>query len=86
MSDKPVAFLVAALAVASVCALCIVGPAAVLSGVAGWVGGLGPVGAAGVAIAVASMVLGLVRWRNRARPGRAHADGRPVVSRSRDLV
>lgn len=84
MSDKSVAFLVTALAVAPVCALCILGPAVVLSGLAGWIGGLGPVGAAGVAIAVAAIVLGFVRWRNRARPGRGPADRRLVASTSRD--
>ncbi len=46
MSDKLMAGLVAAAAVAPICAVCVLGPAAVGSmfvGVLGWLGGAGPV-------------------------------------------
>ena len=71
MSDKPLAILVTALAIAPVCAVCILGPVAVggaLAGWFGWVSGIGPVPATALAIIGAIVAYGLLRRRqSRAR-------------------
>lgn len=82
MSEKPIAFLVTAVAVAPLCAVCILGPAAlgaVATGLAGWIGGLGPITTTGTAVGAAAVVYGVVRW-NRAR---AIAKSRGLVSQQR---
>ena len=73
MSDKPVAGLVAAVAIVPVAAVCCLGPAFLSSAVAwvsGWFGGLGPVTATGLAIVVGIMAIALLR-RRKARRGNA---------------
>ncbi len=82
MSDKPVAGLVAAVAIAPVVALCCLGPAFLGSAVAwvsGWFGGLGPVTATALAIVAAVPVIALLR-RSKARRGSANGGaGEPTV-------
>ena len=73
MQDKLAAGLVAAIVVAPVCAVCILGPAvlaSVLAGITGWIGGLDPVLVAGLAILAGIAVYGIVRRRN-SRPAQA---------------
>ncbi len=86
MSDKPVAGLVAAVAIAPVAALCCLGPAVLGSAVAwvsGWFSGLGPVTTTALAIVVAVPVIVLLR-RSKARRGRANGgDGEPTVGMGR---
>ena len=69
MSEKPIAGVVAAGAVASLVALCCLGPTvlgSVIGGIVGWLSGLGPGAAAGAGIATGLAAYGLFRWR-RAR-------------------
>jgi len=76
MSDKPVAFLVTALIVGPMCAVCILGPAVVAGTLAGWFGWMGDFSASEIVaifVAVAALVLGLTR-RHRARTVDAVAD------------
>ncbi len=82
MSDKPVAGLVAAVAIAPVAALCCLGPAVLGSAVAwvsGWFSGLGPVTTTALAIVAAVLVIALLR-RSKARRGSANGGaGEPTV-------
>jgi hypothetical protein len=69
MSEKLVAGLVTAVVIAPVCAVCVLGPAAIVSilaGIAGWFGGFDPVIAVGLGLAAGTAVYGIVR-RRRAR-------------------
>ncbi len=71
MNEKLLAGLVTAVVVAPICALCILGPAflvSALAGALGWFGWLDPVLATGLAIVGALVVFGLARkWNARAR-------------------
>ena len=67
MSDKPVATFVTALAVAPLCAVCILGPAVVASAVVSIFGSFEGVGAVGVA-AIAAFGVFLYRRRRRRLP------------------
>lgn len=67
MSDKILAGLVTAVAVAPICALCILGPAifaSIFAGVAGWFGGLGPALTTGLVLVAGIAVYRSVRRRN----------------------
>ena len=67
MSDKLVAGFVAALAIAPLCAFCVLGPAIVgslLAGSFGWLVGTSPEVIAGLAIIGAILVFGYMRRRN----------------------
>jgi membrane protein implicated in regulation of membrane protease activity len=82
MSDKPIAMLVTAAVVAPICSVCVLGPAAVGSGLAwmfGWAAGLPSVLNAGLAVIGAILVYGLIK-RRRARTAMCEAatagDGR----------
>ncbi len=79
MGEKLVAGLVTAVAIAPVCAVCILGPAAIgslFAGAFGWLGGFGPLGiitrmiAAGAGVVVTR---GFLRRRMRAPHGRSDA-------------
>jgi len=75
MDDKPIAMLVAAVVVAPICALCILGPAILGSAVAGvvaWFGGFDPVAVLGLAVIFAILLYGYFR---RPRDRRGVADG-----------
>ncbi len=66
MSDKLIAGAVTALGVVPICAVCILGPAAVgsmVAGAFGWIGGLGPVLTTGLAIIFGYFIYGIVRRR-----------------------
>ena len=66
MSDKMIAGVVAAIGVVPLCAVCILGPAAIgtmLAGVFGWLGGLSPVLATGLAIIFGILTYGIVGSR-----------------------
>ncbi len=83
MSDKPVAGLVAAVAIVPVAALCCLGPAFLGSAVAwvsGWFSGLGPVTATGLAIVSGILAIALMRWR-KARRGNAAGDASELAVR-----
>ncbi len=86
MSDKPVAGLVAAVAIAPVVALCCLGPAFLGSAVAwvsGWFSGLDPVTTTALAIVAAVLVIALLR-RSKARRGRANGGAsEPTVGMGR---
>lgn len=72
MSDKLIAGLVTAVAVAPVCAVCIFGPAALASaaaGIAGWLGGLDPVVITGLAVLAGIAAYGVVHRRRSRRVG-----------------
>ncbi len=59
MSDKPIAMLVTAAAIAPVCALCVLGPAvlgSLLAGTFAWLGGTGPVLTMGLMIVAGLLV------------------------------
>lgn len=85
MSDKPVAVLVTALAIAPICAVCVLGPAAFGSAVAwlsGWFGGLDLATTTGLAIVVALLIALLIR-RKKTKVA-AGADRPPDPSRQPD--
>ena len=70
MKDKLVAGLVTVVAVAPICALCILGPAiftSIFAGVAGWFGGIGPALTTGLALAAGIAVYRSVRRRKGRR-------------------
>ncbi len=70
MSDKPVSLLVTALAVAPICAICILGPAVVAGFFAGWFSWLVDLGIVQIAvmgIGVAIIVFGVARYRHARR-------------------
>ena len=78
MNDKLIAGLVAAVMVAPICALCILGPVfmgSVVAGVWGWLGGLGLAATIGLAVTAGVLVYGLIRWRN----AKAATGGNPPV-------
>ena len=79
MSDKPIAGLVTAAAIAPLVAVCCLGPAAVVSafaGIAGWFSGANAVTVTGLAILGAILAYGIVRRR------RVKADAMRKAARS----
>ncbi len=75
MGEKLVAGIVTAAAIAPICAVCILGPAAIgalFAGAFGWLGDFGPLGTLALMIAAGAGVLvyrDFLRRRIRARPG-----------------
>lgn len=68
MSEKPVAALVAALAIAPICAVCILGPAlvgSVLASIFGWLAGPGVIGLAVIVMALGAGLYLLVKRKQR---------------------
>ncbi len=68
MSEKPVAALVAALAIAPICAICILGPAFVgsaLASIFGWFAGPGVIGLAIIVMALGVGLYLLVKRKQR---------------------
>ncbi len=81
MSDKLVAGLVGAVAIAPICALCILGPAAavsVVAGAAGWFGGAGPLLTIGIVLAAGALVWRTLRRRKLRSRGGADPSSRPA--------
>lgn len=77
MSDKPVAVLVTALAMAPICAVCVLGPAVFVSAVAGlsgWFGGIDLLTTTGLAIVGALLV---ALWIRRKKTKVAAGADRP---------
>ncbi len=91
MGEKLVAGFVTAAAIAPICAVCILGPAAIgslFAGAFGWLGGIGPLGTIALMIAAGAGVLVTRDFLRRRRPaphGRSDAAGgqlhRPSHSR-----
>ena len=74
MSDKPVAALVTAFAIAPFCVVCALGPAVVgsaLGGVVGWFGGLRGVATVLIMVVVAAIATAMARAWLRRRQGLA---------------
>ena len=70
MSDKPIAGLVAAVAVAPLCAVCILGPAilgSAVTSVAGWLGDLNLIAATAAVGGLAALVFGVLWWSRMGR-------------------
>ena len=66
MSDKPIAMLVTAAAIAPICALCVLGPAvlgSLLAGAFAWLGDAGPVLTIGLTIVAGLLVYRTIRRR-----------------------
>ncbi len=66
MSDKPIAMLVTAAAIAPICALCVLGPAvlgSLLAGAFAWLGDAGPVLTIGLMIVAGHLVYRTIRRR-----------------------
>ena len=94
MSDKFVAGLVTAVAIAPICALCLLGPAVAVSligGAAGWLGGAGPVLSIGIMLAMAALVWRTLRRRELRRELRSRGGAElsshpatPVPARQQD--
>ena len=81
MRDKPVAGLVAAVAIVPVAALCCLGPAflgGAVAWVSGWFSGLGPVAATGLAIVIAIMAIAILQ-RRPSRRGNADGEARELT-------
>lgn len=77
MSEKLLAGLLATVAIAPLCAVCVLGPAVIASiftGIAAWLGGLDAIVAASVFLAAGLAVYGFVRMR-KARSTPAHPTG-----------
>lgn len=76
MGEKLVAGIVTAAVISPICAVCILGPAAIgslFAGAFGWLGGFGPLGTIALMIAAGAGVLvyrHILRRRMRALPGR----------------
>lgn len=85
MNDKIIAGLVTAVGVVPICALCILGPAAVgslVAGAFGWIWGLGPILTTALAMISGLLIYGLFRRRRltgHVGGNRAH-DGSPTVA------
>ena len=91
MGEKFVAGIVTAAAIAPVCAVCILGPAAVgslFAGAFGWLGDFGPLGTIALMIAAAAGVLAYRRFfrrRRQALPDRqGSSDGAPHAAPSQE--
>lgn len=66
MSEKPIAGLAAAIVIAPLCAVCVLGPAVIASiftGVAAWLGGFGAIVTASMVLIAGTAVYGFVRKR-----------------------
>ncbi len=92
MSDKPIAMLVTAAAIAPVCALCVLGPAvlgSLLAGTFAWLGGTGPVLTMGLMIVAGLLVHRTIHRRKGQTQDRAERPGplpAPRPSRNPDRV
>ena len=92
MSDKPIAMLVTAAAIAPICALCVLGPAvlgSLLAGTFAWLGGTGPVLTMGLMIVAGLLVHRTIRRRQGQTQDRAERRGplpAPRPSRNPDRV
>ena len=76
MSHKLLPGVVAAVAIVPICAVCILGPAAIgamVAGAFGWLGGLNPVLTTGLAIIFGIVIYAIVRQR-RLKPFRRASD------------
>lgn len=76
MNEKPVAGLLATVAVLPLLLLCCLGPVilgSILGGIAGWLSGLGFAGILSAALAIAAISYGILRWRQRQRLNRGVA-------------
>ncbi len=92
MSDKPIAMLVTAAAIAPICALCVLGPAvlgSLLAGAFAWLGDAGPVLTIGLTIVAGLLVYRTIRKRKVRTQDRAERSGPlpvPRPSRNPDRV
>ncbi len=92
MSDKPIAMLVTATAIAPVCALCVLGPAvlgSLLAGTFAWLGGTGPVLTMGLMIVAGLLVHRTTRRRKvqtQDRAERSEPIPAPRPSRNPDRI
>ncbi len=87
MNDKFVAGLVGAIAIAPICAVCILGPAAavsVVAGAAGWLGGAGPVLTIGIMLAAGALAWRTLRRRKRGGAHLSSLPATPVSTRQQD--
>ena len=83
MGEKFTAWFVTAAFIAPICAVCILGPAVIVSifaGIAGWFGGLGAVTTTGLVIVVGIVVTEIIR-RRRARRSPISQSGEPSDER-----
>ncbi len=81
MNDKFVAGLVGAVAIAPICAVCILGPAAIgslFAGEFGWVAGAGPVLTIGIMLAAGAFVWRTLRRRGFRSRGGAQQSSHPA--------
>lgn len=70
MREKLFAGLVAAAVIAPLCALCVLGPAVLISiftGITAWLGGFDFVGTAVLGLVAGIAVYGIIRWRRNQR-------------------
>jgi len=77
MSDKPIAMLVAALVVAPMCSVCILGPAVLAGFFAGWFGWVGDLSALqmiALGTAAAALALGITQYRRSRKTGAIDAE------------
>ncbi len=84
MSDKPIAMLVTAAAIAPICALCVLGPAvlgSLLAGTFAWLGGTGWVLTMGLMIAAGLLAHRTIRRRKGRTQDRAERSGPLPVPR-----
>ncbi len=92
MSDKPIAMLVTAAAIAPICALCVLGPAvlgSLLAGTFAWLGGTGPVLTIGLMIVAGLLVHRTTRRRKvqtQDRAERSEPIPAPRLSRNPDHI
>ncbi len=92
MSDKPIAMFVTAVGIAPICALCILGPAvlvSLLAGTFGWLGDAGPVLTIGLMIVAGLLVYRTIRRRKvqtQDRAERSEPIPAPRLSRNPDHI
>ena len=92
MSDRPIAMLVTAAAIAPICALCVLGPAvlgALLAGAFAWLGDAGPVLTIGLMIVTGLLVYRTIRRREvqtQDRAERSEPIPAPRPSRNPDRI
>ncbi len=92
MSDKPITMLVTAVGIAPICALCILGPAvlvSLLAGTFGWLGATGPVLTIGLMIVAGLLVYRTIRRRKvqtQDRAERSEPIPAPRPSRNPDRI
>ncbi len=91
MGEKFVAGIVTAAAIAPICAVCVLGPAAIgslFAGAFGWLGGFGPLGTIALMIAAGAGVLvyrDFLRRRRQAQPNhQGSSDGASHAAQTRE--